>query len=220
MAAARRSRIRLKLNDLRRRLRTLKRADAPSASLEQYCTEPDTAAAILFDAAMKNDVAGKSVADLGCGTGIFAIGAVMLGASSATGIDIDAESVKIARYNARALLGGDAADRITFAVSDILKFSGKFDTVFQNPPFGSQSRNADIPFIKKALAIADTVYTIHLADTENFIRDAIGRFGGRVVFTRSFRYAMPRMFDFHESDSREFSLILYKAVKDDNGEVR
>lgn len=198
----------------------LKQPDRPNASLEQYHTETDTASAILFDAAMRHDIEGKSVADLGCGAGVFAIGAMMLGASSATGVDIDERSIEIAQSNARMLLDSDVSERITFITSDVLKFSGRFDTVFQNPPFGSQSRNADVPFIKKALSIADTVYTIHLAETEEFIRDTIKRFGGKVVVTRLFTYSMSRTFDFHEMDSREFSLILYKAVKDDNVEVR
>ncbi len=169
---------------------------------------------------MRQDVAGKKVADLGCGTGVFAIGAMMLGASGATGVDIDRESIRTARANAHNLLDSGTGRRITFRTSDILKFSGAFDTVFQNPPFGSQSRNADVPFIRKALGIARTVYTMHLSETEDFVTDTIHRYGGRVVFARPFTYSMPRMFDFHESDRREFSLILYKAVKDDNGEVR
>jgi len=210
----------MKLNELRRRLRLLEQLEKPNASLEQYFTEPDTAAAILFDAAMRHDIEGKSVADLGCGTGVFAIGAMMLGASNATGIDVDSDSVERARMNAQKLLDKETFDRIVFRHMDILRFSGKFDTVFQNPPFGSQSRNADVPFIKKALGMADTVYTIHLSETRDFVQNLITRFGGKIVFSRVFTYSMTRMFPFHEKDSREFSLILYKAVKDDNSEVR
>lgn len=210
----------LKLNELRRHLRLLDQLEKPNASLEQYFTEPDTAAAILFDAAMRHDIEGKSVADLGCGTGVFAIGSMMLGASDATGIDVDPDSVERARINAQKLLDKEALGRIVFRRMDVLRFCGKFDTVFQNPPFGSQSRNADVPFIRKALSIADTVYTIHLSETRDFVEDLITRSGGKIVFSRIFTYSMGRMFRFHEKDSREFSLILYKAVKDDNSEVR
>ena len=43
---------------------------------------------------------GDKVLDLGCGSGILSIGAVLLGASECTAIDIDANSVKIAGENA------------------------------------------------------------------------------------------------------------------------
>jgi ribosomal protein L11 methyltransferase len=45
--------------------------------------------------------AGKSVIDLGCGSGILAIGAVLLGAAPVTAVDIDPEAVRIARENFR-----------------------------------------------------------------------------------------------------------------------
>ena len=43
---------------------------------------------------------GDKVLDLGCGSGILSIGAVLLGAESCTAVDIDANSVKIAGENA------------------------------------------------------------------------------------------------------------------------
>lgn len=43
---------------------------------------------------------GDKVLDLGCGSGILSIGAVLLGAKECTAIDIDANSVKIAGENA------------------------------------------------------------------------------------------------------------------------
>ncbi len=44
---------------------------------------------------------GDSVLDLGCGSGILAIGAAMLGASPLLAVDIDADSVVATRENAR-----------------------------------------------------------------------------------------------------------------------
>ena len=43
---------------------------------------------------------GQTVLDIGCGSGILSIAAVLLGAERATGIDIDPVAVKVARGNA------------------------------------------------------------------------------------------------------------------------
>lgn len=48
----------------------------------------------------KYDLKNKRVLDLGCGSGILAISAVLLGAQSALGLDIDEVSVRVANENA------------------------------------------------------------------------------------------------------------------------
>ncbi len=48
-----------------------------------------------------NEARGMRVIDLGCGSGILAISALKLGASTALGVDIDGEAIENARLNAR-----------------------------------------------------------------------------------------------------------------------
>ncbi len=48
----------------------------------------------------KNLENGEKLLDLGCGSGILSIAALLLGAESASAVDIDANSVKIAKENA------------------------------------------------------------------------------------------------------------------------
>ena len=48
------------------------------------------------------------VGDLGCGGGILALGAALLGAPLVIGFDVDAEALKICRRNAKALFGDEA----------------------------------------------------------------------------------------------------------------
>ncbi len=73
---------------------------------------------------------GSSVLDVGTGSGILAIGALLLGAKEAVGIDIDKLSVKIAGENAR-LNGVD--DRFKAVCGDLATgISGKFDVVCAN----------------------------------------------------------------------------------------
>jgi ribosomal protein L11 methyltransferase len=55
---------------------------------------------LLLEALQRHLAPGMHVLDVGCGSGILAIACLLLGAGRATGIDIDAESVRVSRENA------------------------------------------------------------------------------------------------------------------------
>ncbi len=68
--------------------------------------------------------------DIGCGSGILAIASVLLGAESALGVDIDAQSVKTARENAEI---NNMSEKTEFIVGDLAdKVSGKYGVVCAN----------------------------------------------------------------------------------------
>lgn len=70
------------------------------------------------------------VLDIGTGSGILAIASMLLGAKSAIGVDIDAQSVKTAKEN--ALING-VADKTEFLVGDLAdRISGKHQIVCAN----------------------------------------------------------------------------------------
>ena len=104
---------------------------------------------MLYIAAYTNDdIVGKTVLDLGCGTGRLALGAAFLGAEEVVGVDIDRSAIKTAVENsAKAGL----ADNVQWVIGDISAVVGQFDTVLQNPPFGVQTREADRAFLGKSL---------------------------------------------------------------------
>lgn len=75
-------------------------------------------------------VDGITVLDIGCGSGILAIASVLLGAESALGVDIDAQSVKTAKENAEI---NNLSDKTEFIVGDLAdKVTGKYDVVCAN----------------------------------------------------------------------------------------
>ena len=80
---------------------------------------------------------GETVIDLGSGSGILSITALLLGASHATGVDIDPKAEDIAREN--AAINGLGADRFTAVTGDVIadnammeRLSGEYDLVLAN----------------------------------------------------------------------------------------
>lgn len=65
---------------------------------------------------------GKTVLDLGCGSGILGIGALLLGCAHVTGCDIDPKAPEVAAGN--AALNGFYDDRFTVCAGDILADAG------------------------------------------------------------------------------------------------
>ena len=61
---------------------------------------------------------GQQVLDLGCGSGILSIAALLLGAEQVTACDIDPKAPDVARAN--AALNGIGADRLTVSHGDVL----------------------------------------------------------------------------------------------------
>ena len=67
-------------------------------------------------------VPGKSVLDLGCGSGILSIAALCLGASHAVAVDIDPKAVDVAYEN--AALNGIGKDRYTVMAGNVIADKG------------------------------------------------------------------------------------------------
>ena len=165
----------------------------PVAALEQVITPSEAAATLLATADRLDGLAGRSVLDLGCGTGRLAIGAALLGAAPVRAIDVDGEAVAAARAAAGAL-GVD----VGFEVGDVSSADGPADLVVMNPPFGAQSKHADRPFWDRAFDLAQrTVYAFALADSRTFIaRRAVAR-NAAVLEVDSVPWALPRTFAHH-----------------------
>lgn len=194
-------------------LSKLKPHPSPKAYLEQYTIPPNLAAEILCLAAYTyGDIVGKTVSDLGCGTGRLGIGAAILGAKEVIGVDLDPVAVKEAKCNARML----RAHKVTsWIVAEIDALCGTFDTVVQNPPFGVQRRTADRRFLQKALEIGKVVYSIHKSGISNreFIKSLVRRCGGTVDRIFQMKLVIPPTFPFHQKRKYPVNVDLYRIVK-------
>jgi putative methylase len=181
---------------------------SPTPQLEQYITPVNIASDVLFLAHLMGDIENKSVIDLGCGTGIFAIGAKLLGAKKVIGIDVDDKAIQIARETAKKLEAG-----VDFRVCEINNFNKGCDCVLQNPPFGAQKKHADRPFIIKALDISCVVYSLHLAKTQSFIEKEVKRLKAVVTHTQNYKFEIKHTFDFHTNEKKFFDVMMFRIEK-------
>ena len=160
----------------------------------------------------------KSVLDLGCGTGRLAIGALLMGAKEVVGVDTDYKVLEIAEENLHSIIPKSLAVKgsIRFLRSDIENFSGRCDTVIQNPPFGIQSLHADRAFIEKALECGKSIYSLHkdgYEKTREFLTKFIESKGGKVEQIIPYKFSIPHMFRFHKKPKKELSVDLYMIKK-------
>ncbi|WP_400239861.1 METTL5 family protein [Methanobrevibacter smithii] len=180
----------------------------PKVDLEQYSTPAIIAADLLWNAYSLGDIADKKVMDLGCGTGIFAIASKLLGAASAIGVDIDRDSTDLASSYC-----GD----VDFICSDICDLENDFDvdTIFQNPPFGSQKnakKGADLKFISKAIELSPKVlYSFHMASTEEFLISYFEKNDLEITHIFRYNFPIPKIYEFHTRESANVEVIVIRA---------
>jgi putative methylase len=154
----------------------------------------------------EGDIVGRSLADLGSGNGILAIGGKMLGASRVIGIEADPAAVDVARRNAERM----DVD-VEWRLGDVTSFREPVETVVMNPPFGAQTRHADRPFLDTATAAGHIVYTFLNAAAEAFVRRRIEDAGGRIDQRYEYAFPVPRVFPFHRERVREVPVLLYRV---------
>lgn len=195
----------LKKAQLERILQSLEAVPSPRPDIEQYPTPAPIAAEVAYIARAKGDIEGCRVLDLGCGNGILAIAAKLLGAAESVGVDIDPVAIQTAERNAKR-----AHVDVEWRHADVASVEDPFDTVLMNPPFGSQKRHADLPFLDRALALARVVYSFHNAKTEDFLLRRLASAGARVTDRLEYAFPLPRTFRFHREDVRRIPVVLFR----------
>ncbi len=196
----------MKKVQLERVLQSLEPVASPRPDIEQYPTPPAVAAEVAYLALGKGDLAGRRVLDAGCGNGVLAIAASLLGASEVVGVDVDPAAVQVAERNGR-----NAHAEVEWHCADVTQTPGPFDTVLMNPPFGSQTRHADLPFLDTALSIGSVVYSFHNGVTEAFVRRRIEARGGRVTDRLAYAFPILHTFAFHRDQVRRIAVVLLRA---------
>lgn len=214
----------------------------PKVDLEQYSTPATIAADLIWNAYGLGDIDGMNILDLGCGTGIFAIASSLMCASHSLGVDIDEESIALAKITQNGISEEHDIDiaNTNFIVGDINSFNSindllnstdnndinnnlislnKFDTLIQNPPFGSQekgSRHADRKFMEFAVESAEVIYSFHMKNTEEFVIDYYRDLGAEVTHKLVYKFPIPKIYDFHREESRDVKVVVLRVENFDS----
>jgi len=183
----------MRRSELVRRLAQVPLPARPRADLEQIVTPAELAADLLLEAVRLDGVEGRSVLDLGCGTGRLAIAASLLGARPVVGVEIDPDLTVIARTAAQR-----CGATIELVVADVRSFDRSADLVVMNPPFGAQRAHADRPFWDRAFALAGRgIHAFALADSRTFIGHRAVAARAQVLEMEPVAWELPRTFPHH-----------------------
>ncbi len=206
----------IKRKDLEIFLEQLEKISEPKIRFEQYASPPRVAANLLWIAGFDNDdIFDKTILDLGCGSGILAIGAAFFGARNVTGIDIDFASLEVAKENSRIFDLEDKCTWICMAAEDC--YMKGIDTVIMNPPFGmrKESISRDRIFLNTALTISSKIYSInpYAEKTREFFTKYCKELEAEIISITQMDFEIKRQYDFHKKDKHIIPVDLYHIIK-------
>lgn len=183
---------------------------SPKIKYEQYMTPSELACSVAHVMAVENDdVLGKSIIDLGCGTGMLSAAMLLYGANQVVGIDVDSSLEHIYKENlAKVSDKPYKFINIDVTTSDISTI-GKYHTAIINPPFGTKNTSGvDVLFLDKALQIADVVYSIHKTSTRDYFKE---KYAGRIKILSKMYFELKKTYRFHKKESVHVEVDLIRV---------
>jgi putative methylase len=243
-------------------LSKLKQIISVDRGLEQYQTDSEMAADIIWNAYMMGDIgfAGEHiVADLGCGNGALGIGAMMMGANRIVFVDKDKKAIEILKENLECIedIGGFEAlivpndiDNINLCFlneekdekakkinegylkdkeeknEDIWGGDKEYErsiidkeidssrkVVVMNPPFGTKTKHADRVFLEKAFDFADSIYSVHKAESMEFLKSISREKGFKIDRVWEYDFGIKNCHEKHKKRIHKFKVVCVRLVK-------
>jgi len=192
-------------------LSKLKSFEKPKIRLEQYTTDSEVAAEVLWNALMKGDLEDLTIGDLGAGTGILGIGSLALGAKKVYFVEKDKEAIKTLKENLEEYEFNGEWEIIS---SNIEEFNQKVDVVIQNPPFGTKEEHADKQFLEKAMKIGRVVYSLHKTSTLKFIEAITPDHDFEITEQWDFNYPLKKTQKHHKKKLERIKVSCWRLEKE------
>lgn len=192
----------------------LRTFEQPNPRLEQYSTDGEIAAGMLWDAHMRGDIMGKTIVDFGSGTGILGIGALALGASHVTFVELDSHVFPALMENLARLEEQMDSRMSNYEIieGNVLEHSYHADVVLQNPPFGARDAHADIAFLGKALSSAPVVYTMHKTSTMSYLRTWLAQRKSRIASETDVSFPLKNTLSEHTRKTHRIEVTVLRIL--------
>lgn len=184
----------------------------PQTALEQYPTPPTLAAHVIHLADLHDDIEGRTVLDLGAGTGMFTLGAALRGPARVIAVELDSDPLTTAVENRRRVGTRTPIHWLQADGTDLPLSIPEPVTVVMNPPFGAQNghEGADRGFLTTVAETAAVSYSVHNAGSEEFIRAFAADNGGEVTHAFSADFDLDNQFDHHETETHTIDSEVYR----------
>ncbi len=185
----------------------------PKVRVEQYSTDPEIAAEVLWNVFMKGDI-GKVSVDLGCGPGMLGIGLLALGAQKVYFVDFDKKVMDVAKANVAKIESEcKVAGETIFRLSDINDFDEQVGLVVMNPPFGIKVRHMDKVFLKKAFEIGKVVYSFHKTESKKFLASFAKGNNFKITDVFDFEFPLKATMSFHSKRIKKILVSCFRFEK-------
>lgn len=198
---------------LKIKLSQIKDFENPRISMEQYLTPSEVATDLIYSAYMQGDIERRKVADLGAGTGMLGIGALLAG-GEVLFVEKEQNALELLKSNLESF--GFNSERFKIVDKDVNEFDEDVDTVVMNPPFSTHS-DLLFDFWGRAFELADSVYGVSHSEGVQSIKNLAEDYSFSLKFKESYKISLPPSYGFHTEQDHEVPInILY--FKKDNGE--
>ncbi|MFP4568095.1 MAG: METTL5 family protein [Candidatus Woesearchaeota archaeon] len=183
---------------LARLLQKLKEFEKPKIKLEQYTTNADVAAELLWSLNLRGHIQNKTIIDLGAGTGTLGIGSLLLGAKKVIFLEKDEDAIKTLKENLEQLEKEYELPKYEIISSDVTNAEGEFDLAIMNPPFGTKIKKIDTLFIDIATKLTKNILSIHKTITKEHIQKTYLEHNYKIIDIFNFKYSLKKTQDHHE----------------------
>ncbi|KAI5191030.1 rRNA N6-adenosine-methyltransferase METTL5 [Nematocida sp. AWRm77] len=184
---------------------------SPQIKHEQYMTPAELSSAVTHVMETHyGDIEGKTVLDLGCGTGMLSAACSLYGPESVIGVDIDFSLEETYAQNMQRM----GADNWRFICQDVLQSDLSHipacDTGVINPPFGTkQNKGIDARFLEVALSMCSTVYSMHKTSTRAYFQN---KYKDRCTVVSQMKFALPKSYKFHKKEIMHVDVDLLRVT--------
>lgn len=185
----------------------------PKINLEQYATPSDVAAELLWYLDMRGFIKNKKILDLGAGTGILGIGALLLGAQKVFFLEKDFDALNVLKENISFMDKEYVLPDYEIINKDVSFIDEEFDLVIMNPPFGTKTKRIDSVFLEKAFQISSIILSIHKTSTKDYVKNKFLENNFELLEVFDFNFALKKTFDHHKESVKNIEISGFVAKR-------